>query len=278
MSTYVQIDREDIERWLTRNRWDWKRKPGTAGIYLLELSPGVAISFSSTVGGADTAKGHADASANMRLISLITGQTLNKKARGQSRFHRTLKWEKNWQDGLLRLRAAYEKSQGFYDAIAEIEDRVAYKAEMIERVEAFDNWTQMDFLSSLHERLVGDGVLTIKQKEALERMESRRPQAAPAPGPATQSGMTTDDMLYDLRALWVAVPDERDFISALASRVKRDGAWSRAEGQAVDQLLRDHRQAVEQAKRSHRQLKRASEAFLVAEFIGASPRNLGPRP
>jgi len=262
MATYVQIDRDDIEKWLTSNRWDWTLKSGTSGVYLLKLSKRVAISFRSTVGRADEAKGHAKASANMRLISLITGHTLNKKARGQSRFHRTTNWQKNWQEGLKRLKAAYEKSQGFYDAIAEIEDRKKYKAEMIMRIEAFDNWEQNDFLSNCHERLVGDGVLTLNQKGALERMEARMEKRAPAM--QGESQMSADDLLYDLRALWVAVPDEREWLAALAAQVKSSGRWSRAEGQKVDQLLQDHRRAVEQAKRQHRQLRRASEAFLVA--------------
>lgn len=271
MSTYVQIDRDDIETWLRDSHWDWERKSGTAGIYLLKLSPVVAIHFSSTVGGADTAKGHANASANMKIVSLVTGMTLNKKAKGQSRFHRTTNWRKNWLDGLLRLKAAYTKSQGFYDAIAEIEDRDTYKAEMIARIEAFPEWSKNDFLSSLHDRLARDGVLTSRQKEALERMESQqRKPAAPAPTPApSESGGQAEGLLNDLRALWVAVPEEREFLTALATQVKRSGRWSRDEGRRVDQLLKDHRREVEHARRSDSRLRQASAAFLAALVTSA---------
>lgn len=270
MSTYVQLDRDDIERWLTSNRWDWTLKDGTAGIYLLALSSTVSIHFSSTVGRASEAKGHAKASANMKLVSTVTGRTLNKKAKGQSRFHRTTNWAKNWNDGLLRLKAAYEKSKGFYDALAEIEDQDEYREDLISRIETFPNWSQNDFLSSLHTRLSGGGVLTIKQKEALERMESRsRPSEAPSPAPTpSQPQETPQDqsaaLLNDLRALWVVVPAERDWITALAAKVKRGAGWSSTEGRKVDQLLRRYHREIAQAKRDNPKLRQASAAFLAA--------------
>lgn len=270
MSTYVQLDREDIEDWLTSNGWDWDRKPGTAGIYWLHLSPNVAIHFSSTVGSSSSARGHARASANMKLVSKVTGKTLNKKARGQSRFHRTTNWKKNWQAGLMRLKAAYDKSAGFYEAIAEIEDRDAYQAEMKARIEAFPNWSQNDFLSSLHDRVSRGGVLTKKQKDALERMEKRqerREERAEAPrGQEPQD--KSKALLNDLRALWVAVPEERDWITDLATQVKRGRGWSSAQGKKVDQLLRRHRREVERARRDPR-LRRASAAFVAAWVLSA---------
>jgi len=266
MSTYVQLDRNDIEQWLTSNGWNWGRKSGTAGIYLLNLSRNVAIHFSSTVGSSSSARGHAAASANMKLVSLITGQALNKKAKGQSRFHRTTNWSKNWQAGLVRLKAAYEKSEGFYEAIAEIKDRRAYKTEMTARVEAFPKWSENDFLSSLHNRLTRDGVLTIRQKDALERMENRnKPSAPTAPStPTVDPGAAADALLGDLRALWVAAPSEREFVTALAAKVKRGGGWSRDEGRRVDQLLKGYKREVEQAKRNDRRLRQASVAFIAA--------------
>lgn len=267
MSTYVQLDRDDIEDWLTSNGWDWDRKSGTAGIYLLNLSPNVAIHFSSTVGSSSSARGHARASANMKLVSKITGRTLNKKAKGQSRFHRTTNWAKNWQAGLMRLKAAYEKATSFYEAIAEIKDRDAYKAEMLERIEAFPNWSQNDFLSSLHNRVSGNGVLSLKQKAALERMESRR-RPAPAPKPPSGSDDQSEALLADLRALWVAVPEERDWIKDLAAQVKRGRGWSPAQGRKVDQLLRANRREVERARRDPR-LRQASAAFLAAWALSA---------
>jgi hypothetical protein len=169
-ASYVQISREEIEEWLdSLGIRGWYLKPGRAGIYVLPLSAHVGIVVSSTVGTKDDAKGKGQASMKLRLESLHTGQVLNKKAMGQSHFKRTLNWRSTWKEGVERVRQAYVSSQGFYDSIAQVEDREAYMQEWTSKIESISGWIQNDFLRSLHDRVEKGGVLTDKQKDAIAK-------------------------------------------------------------------------------------------------------------
>jgi len=126
MTTYVDISRQDIEDWLNtfpRFRGKWWLVEGRAGIYMLPLSNNVAIKFSSTVGTQDRGLSRGGASAQLRLVSLQTGQVLNKKAQGQRGFYRTINWKKNWKKGVDTFVQTYTKSADFYERIALAEDR-----------------------------------------------------------------------------------------------------------------------------------------------------------
>ena len=177
--TYVQITRQEFEDWLDSLgfRGKWRLKPGRGGMYQLFLSPQVMIEINSTTGSQAQVMQKGRASMSLRLMSRITGRTLNKKAMGQRYFARTTNWRKNWAKGVDRMKVAYDKSKGWYNQIAEIEDRDKYKADMKARIEAIPDWDGDAFLASLHERLEKGGVLTSKQKGALERTEGRREPA-----------------------------------------------------------------------------------------------------
>jgi hypothetical protein len=187
--TYVQITRQEFEDWLDSLgfRGKWRLKPGRGGMYQLFLSHQVMIEINSTTGSQAQVMQRGRASMSLKLVSRITGRVLNKKAMGQRHFARTTNWRKNWAKGVERMKAAYEGSKGWYDQIAEIEDRDKYKAEMMERIEAIPDWDGDAFLTSLHERLGTGGVLSSKQKAALERTEGRQHPREPAREPAPPS-------------------------------------------------------------------------------------------
>jgi hypothetical protein len=178
-ATYVQISREDLEQWLDTlgMKMPWKRQPNRAGIYLLPLSPVVAIKLSSTIGSKDDAMGVGKASMQLSLVSTVTGQTLNKKAQGQGHFKRTTNWRATWKDGIERMEAAYVKAKGFYDALAVIEDRDQYKADIIQQIEAVPGWDRNSMLSDFHANVSRGGILTEKQKGALDTFANKAPKA-----------------------------------------------------------------------------------------------------
>lgn len=191
---YVQISREEWEEWLDSTRLPWGRDENKKGVYYLMLNkeprpsvppPGVkgkpprlpaglkgtvAIYVSSSIGTADSAMGRGQAAIHMKLVSAVTGYALNKKAVGQSRFNRT----KNWRatittKGIGAVKQAYNKAKAFYDELALIADRSAYQDEMIASIEAIDGWANNDMLTSFRDRLETGGILTTKQREALQR-------------------------------------------------------------------------------------------------------------
>jgi hypothetical protein len=209
---YVQISREEWEEWMGSTRLPWGRDENKKGVYYLMLNkeprptvapPGVkgkpprlpaglkgtvAIYVSSSIGTADSAMGRGQAAIHMKLVSAVTGYALNKKAIGQSRFNRT----KNWRTtittkGIGAVKQAYNKAKPFYDELALIADRNAYKDEMIASIEAIGGWNDNDMLTSFRDRLEKGNILTTKQREALQRA-STGPQRAPAPTAPPESG------------------------------------------------------------------------------------------
>ena len=213
---YVQISRAELEEWLDTLHLHkkWSIKQGTSGIYLLPLSDVAAVKLSSTVGSADDAMGRGQASMQLSLISLVTGQVLNKKAQGQSHFARTTNWRITWKTGIERFREAYHKSQGFYDAIAVIKDREAYKKDILSRIEALPNWQSRDILGDFHARVLQGGVLTPKQLELLDKIlaspapEPHKPP--PAPPSAPQAPVVDEAFIERVRALYVHARDRGD--------------------------------------------------------------------
>jgi len=121
---YVEITRDALEAWLDglvaalAAITVWTRREGTQGVYQLHLSDAVCVVVSSTQTRDDTAKGRGKASTDIRLASLVTGRTINRKAAGQKRFHRTTNWQRNWQRAVQRFIDAYEAARPFYERIA----------------------------------------------------------------------------------------------------------------------------------------------------------------
>lgn len=121
MSTYAEVTRADLEDFLDSTGLSWYRKEDTAGVYLLCVSPKVAIRLSSTLKGDGSECGVACGGASMKLdlVSRLDGTCLNRKASKQSRYHRTLQWQKNWGRGVKHWEKVYADKADFYDRIAQ---------------------------------------------------------------------------------------------------------------------------------------------------------------
>lgn len=201
--TYVQIDRDELEEWMNTLRLHGKsyRAPNKAGVYLLPFSDTVACKLSSTIGTSDDAMGRGMASMQLSLVSRVTGQTLNKKAQGQSHFKRTLNWKKTWAEGVERMRDAYAKSAGFYDALAAIEDRDQYKIDVMSAIESIADWRNNSILADFHAVAEKGGILTLKQVDLLDRTLDRE-RSRHVPKPVQDAPKAEDPLLPILRALY----------------------------------------------------------------------------
>lgn len=229
--TYVQIDRDELEDWMDTLRLHDKayRAPNKAGIYLLPFSDTVACKLSSTIGTSDDAMGRGMASMQLSLVSRVTGQTLNKKAQGQSHFKRTLNWKKTWAEGIERMRDAYAKSAGFYDALATIEDRDQYKIDVMTAIESIPDWRNNNILADFRSIAEKGGILTLKQLDLLDRTLDRE-RSRQTPGGQSKSvpeaPKAEDPLLPILRALYAkarAVGNNwlMDFAKSVADQINR---------------------------------------------------------
>lgn len=213
--TYVQISRPEFESWLKSTGFKWTRDMSKAGIYTVDLSPNVGILISSSIGSRDDAMGRGRAAMQMRLVSTVTGQTLNKKAQGKSHFKRTTNWKTTWKKGLDEFKSAYMKAKDFYDKIATIKDRDQYKEKWLRVIEAVDGWAANDFLKKQHDALTAGKIVSDKVEAALLRSKPSR--ATPVPG-------KVDEALVNLaRQAWVAAKRagqqrDLDFLTSLGKR------------------------------------------------------------
>lgn len=215
--TFVMISREELEEWLNSIGFSgkWDRDPRYQGIYLLKLAPSVAVKLSSTIGSKDDAMGKGRAAMQLSLVSTVTGRTLNKKAQGQDHFKRTSGWKKTWAVGIDTMKKAYLSSSDFYDAIAVIQDRDAYRDDILRRVEKIPGWDNDGELISIFRKVDRGGVLMKGELDAIEEAEKRPKPMTPdpqkiEPGRAEGEGITyrdpevTKDLRLDaLRKLWV---------------------------------------------------------------------------
>jgi len=214
---FVPISREEWEDWLDSTRLPWARDENRQGVYLLmlnreprpptpsgvkgrppklpaSLKGTVAIHISSSIGQSEQVMGRGQAAIHMKLVSAVTGYALNRKALGQSRFNRTKNWRATvMQKGVKAMKQAYDKAATFYDSLAEIADRDAYKAESLAEIEAIPNWGSNRMLADFHRKLEGGGILTKKQKAAIGKASGSfsEPVAEPVE-PASQR----DEALY----------------------------------------------------------------------------------
>lgn len=184
--TYVQISREQLEDWLDRNYRSsgWSRAGTTAGVYLIHLSPAVAVKLSSSIGTADLAMSVGAASMQLSLVSRINGKTLNKKAQDRSHFKRTKGWERTWAEGVATMKDAYQGAADFYDALAAIDNRETYRDDLLARIQEVPGWNSDHMLTRMYRKVDGGGILTVRDLEDLEEREktSVSPAKAPAPG------------------------------------------------------------------------------------------------
>lgn len=257
-STYVQISRDELEDWLSSLgpflHKKWMRAPNRAGVYLLPLSDTVAIKLSSTIGTSDDAMGRGQASMQLSLVSLSTGQTLNKKAQGQSHFARTLNWQKNWKDGLARMKEAYQKSAGFYDALATIENRDEYKADLLGKIESVANWRNHNILSDFHTSLTRGSILTLKQESLLQSLVEREREAEAAQPNPSVSPAGEDPMIPVLRDMYVEARKDNDgwlmdFTKSVADQLKRGRPLSEKQQVIIDKNRAKYRLASVVAER-----------------------------
>jgi hypothetical protein len=237
--TYVQINRDDLEAWLDTLSLShkWSLRPGAAGIYLLPVSENVGVKLSSTIGSKDDAMGRGMGSMQLALVSLVTGQVLNKKAQGQAHFARTSGWKKNWKEGFERMKEAYQKAQGFYDALALIEDREKYKREMLTRIEAISGWQQHHLLSDFYNRIQAGGILTTAQVEVIIKAEKAPPKV-----------MVPDqkELLERMRTLWSAATRAGDrwlveFLNSVGPQVKGGRALTEKQQVVLDKNFQRYR-------------------------------------
>lgn len=215
--TYVQISREELEDWLNSIGFSgkWDRDPRYKGIYLLKLGPAVAVKLSSTIGSDDDAKGRGKASMQLSLVSTVTGRVLNKKAQGQDHFKRTLGWKKTWAAGIDTMKKAYLSSADFYDAIAVIEDREAYKINILKDIETIPGWDNDSNLLRLYRKIENNGVLMGYELALITEAKKRPAPKTPDPQriEPSQSGgegvthtspdQAQEQKMQALRQLWL---------------------------------------------------------------------------
>lgn len=173
--SYVDISREELEDWLDSLPYSWTREPRMAGIYYIHLSDAVAIKLSSTQTASSGSMGYAEGSMKLSLVSLVTKQLLNKKDADRSHFKRTLNWKKTWKDGVEHWASVYKNAKDFYDRIAIVEDRAEYKKKILKDIESVYGWDKNVFLSSLHEKVSNNSILSKAQEEALAKIVKNRP-------------------------------------------------------------------------------------------------------
>lgn len=230
-STYVEITRQELEAWLTGLPYPWDRVSGTEGIYRLNLSDTVAIKLSTTLGGKGKVMQVGQASMQLALVSVITGQTVNKKAQGQSHFARTLGWKKNWLEGINRMEDAYRAAAGFYDVIAGIADRETYQRENLANIETIPWWTTDVQLSRLHDKLQQRGVLMPQDQNLIEDEKAR-----------------IEELLKDLREIYKKAHANKDqaalkFLAEIGKKIKEGKTLSQEEWKQTKTYIGNYRMA-----------------------------------
>lgn len=187
-ATFVQISREELEDWLNTigYRGKWSRDSRFAGVYLIRLSDTVAVKLSSTIGSKDDAIGRGKASMQLSLVSTVTGRVLNKKAQDQDHFKRTTGWMKTWAAGLETMRRAYMASPEFYNVIAGIVDRDAYRDNLLAKIETVAGWNNDPDLVGYHTKISKGGVIMPRELALLENKINNPPRPNPRFAPTSQ--------------------------------------------------------------------------------------------
>lgn len=239
-ATYVDISREEFEDWLSTHSRNWSLKPGTVGVYRIPLSKNVAVEVSSSVGSAGANLSRGRASMKMKMVSTVTGQTLNRKSQGQKYFTRTQNWRKNLNKGVERMKQAYLKAQGFYEAIALIEDRDAYKRDTLALIEGIDGWRQNPQLTKAYQKVSNDGILGIKELAKIKALARS--------GTSVTQGLTDAQKAFldRMRALYAKARDADDtwtmqFTESLGKHLSQGGRLSDKQRKVLQEKLRRYR-------------------------------------
>lgn len=243
VATYVQISREDFEGWLKSLPYKWERVSGKAGVYLVKLSDKVAVQVSSSIGSRDDAMGRGKGAIHMKLVSLINGRTLNKKAQGQSRFNRTKNWKTNLKKGVESFKSAYMKAKSFYDKLAD-NDPAKHKDRWTKEIESIPNWESDKLLHSFHEQLGKGHMLSDKQESIIERAKRKAPAGGGAPDP---------NLLEKLREVYRRARARNDdwtlkFIESVGKQIKGGRALSPKQQKVVEDKLQQYRVAAMRTK------------------------------
>lgn len=233
MPTYVPISREEFEEWLDSLHHKWSRVPNKAGVYLVEMSPNVAVQVSSSVGNADMAMGRAQGAMYIRLISSKNGRTLNKKDVGQSKFYRTQGWRDSLKKAVDRLRQAYMKSKAFYDKLATV-DPDSYRVDVLAKIESVPGWDKDALLREFHERVDKGGILSDAQEGVIDRNVEK----------ATSSASV--DILERMRDLYRAARARNDdwtmsFVQSLAEQLKEKRNLTNRQQTVLDDKFQQYR-------------------------------------
>lgn len=168
-ATYVNIKRSEFEEWLNSLRHQWTKAPGREGVYLVHLSPAVAVKIHSSIGSAGTGMGKGKGAMHMALVSLENGRKLNGKALEKSRFNRTINWRENLRRGFETFRGVYNESEGFYERLAVI-DMKLYVSNWLAIIETFPKWQDNPLLQNCHRTLEKGRLLTERQESAILKM------------------------------------------------------------------------------------------------------------
>ena len=271
-STYVRITRDELEDWLnTLHLADkWYRAENKAGVYMLPFSDLCAVKLSSTIGSKDDAMGRGMASMQLALGSRVTGKVLNKKAQGQSHFARTTNWKKNWQDGVERMKDAYEASQSFYEALAPIEDRVKYQTDLLTKIESHPDWRSHPVLSVLYQKVEKGGILIDRELKQIE-VALGAPHSTPAQAESLVDSMVNKDseteaLLTRMRNLYMIAKRSGDqwlqeFLTNVAQQIKAGRKPTPKQQGVLDQNLARHRLAC----------RRMVHAILVSTDFSTTP-------
>lgn len=119
------------------------------------------------------------------------------------------------------MKEAYQKTQGFYDTLAAIVNREAYKRDLLARIEAVPNWEAHHLLADFHKRVQTGGILTTAQIEQIERAE----KASQSVDKQYDKWGGQEKLLERLRLLYRAASRVKDewlveFVTSVGKQVK----------------------------------------------------------
>jgi len=229
-ASYTQITRQEFEQWLFWECPQATRSKDHAGVYLIPVSQAVGVYLSSSVGNSDKAMGRGYGACHIKLVSLITGRTLNRKGLQQTRYNRTTGWKKNWLEGIAKMVSAYNEHADFYERMA-IESQKDYAAERIAWIDANP---ASPFLLSLKDQLQDGRWLTAKQEEALDKFRNRDPRKS-----GTKLRECDLEALRDLYAKARAAGDDwtRSFVGNVGIKAKQGDPVSRRQLEVLNEKL-----------------------------------------
>jgi hypothetical protein len=163
-ATYVKITREEFEDWLFDLCPVFERVEDTEGIYLVPISPYVAIKISTTMRAKGTTTPRGDGRCRMRLISRHRGTSLHGPESDVITANRTKGWRENWRENLKSLSGLFKAHKKRYHELA-TRSQTEYASEWKTRIEGIKGWGTLTILADLH-RVLGTGMWLTPRQEA----------------------------------------------------------------------------------------------------------------